>query len=152
MEELEKLKTWLQTYPQWSGMVAVDHTRAAPGHFGLYPKGMELRSLKKDVLGNVYARCRSRFDLYRVTTGQADNTDAAGWLMDFQAWVQEQTALGKAPVFGDVPDQERMSAQQGKLQRAAQAGTGTYVVTLTAEYTKIYDPNVATGPTGPVPH
>lgn len=152
MELLEKLKAWLQTYPGWAGTMAVDHTYAVPGQFGLYPRGVEVQSVKKDVLGNVYTRCRSRFDLYRVTTGQADNTQAAGWLLDFQAWVRDQTAKGLTPAFGDVPEDERLTAQQGKLLRTGPAGMGMYAVTLTAAYTKICSPDAPTSPSTPAPH
>lgn len=138
MEELEKIKAWLQTYPGWDGKVYVEYTCAAPGHFGLYPQGVEVQSVKKDVLGNSYAHCRSRYVLYRVTGGQADNTQNAAWLLDFQNWVQTQAAAGLTPSFGDDPSAERFSAQQGKLQNADQTGTGTYAVILTAQYTKIF--------------
>ena len=142
MEELKKIKAWLQTYPGWEGALLVDHTQAVPGHFGLYPLGVELRSMRKDVLGNVYAHCRSRFALYRVTTGQADNTENAAWLLDFQAWVQQRSSAGLAPRFGDVASDEHIRAEQGKLHKAAQVGTGTYVVTITAEYTKVYEESI----------
>ncbi len=138
MEELEKLKNWLQTYPGWEGELLVDYTKARPGHFGLYPQGLEQRSVRQDVLGNTYVRCRSRYALYRVTTGQADNSHNAAWLLDFQNWVREQSAQGLAPAFGDLPAEERLTAQQGRLKKTGQTGTGTYAVTITAEYTKVY--------------
>lgn len=136
MEELEKLKSWLTTYPGWGGEVLVDHTRAVPGHFGLYPQGVRQLSRKEDVLGNARVRLRGTFELYRVTTGQADNAGPAGWLLEFQEWVRQQSESGLAPRFGE---DQQIRAEQGRLQKASQPGTGTYAVTITVEYTETYE-------------
>ncbi len=140
MTDLEKIRQWVLTYPQWGadGVLYVDYTDAVPGNGGLYPVGMEELSRREDVLGNVTVQCRYRFNLYRVITGQADNRENAEWLMAFQQWVQQQCAAGLAPQFGDEPGKERLRAEKGKLSEASQTGTGTYVVTLTAEFMKTY--------------
>lgn len=142
MNDLEKLRKWLLTYPNWgeSGLLYVDYTDAVPG-LGLYPAGLEELSRQEDVLGNVTVKCRYHFALYRVTAAQEDKTEDAVWLMDFQQWVQQQSVLGLAPQFGNVPGAERLRAQKGKLKEASQAGTATYVVTLTVDFTKIYGGN-----------
>lgn len=142
MNDLEKLRKWLLTYPNWSesGLLYVDYTDAVPG-LGLYPAGLEELGRQEDVLGNVTVKCRYHFALYRVTAAQEDKTEDAAWLLEFQQWVQQQSALGLAPQFGDVPGTERLRAQKGKLKEASQAGTATYVVTLTADFTKIYGGN-----------
>ena len=139
MQELEKLRNWLLTYPNWgeSGLIYVDYTDAVPG-LGLFPAGLEELSRKTDVLGNVTVRCRYNFALYRVTAAQEDKTEDAQWLLSFQQWVQQQSIAGLAPKFGDVPAAEQLRAQKGKLKEASQAGTATYVVTLIADFTKIY--------------
>ena len=67
-----------------------------------------------------------------------DKTEDAQWLLSFQQWVQQQSIAGLAPKFGDVPAAEQLRAQKGKLKEASQAGTATYVVTLIADFTKIY--------------
>lgn len=115
----------------------MDFTEQAPGNAGLFPKGLEEISRREDVLGNLQVTCRYRFALYRQTAGQGDGTADAQWLLDFQNWVQQQSAAGLAPHFGDVPARERLQAQQGALQAASQ--TGTYVVTLIADFMKVYE-------------
>ena len=104
----------------------------------LFPGGWEEVSRKSDVLGNVTVKNRCRFSLYRVTTGYPDTFAQADWLLQFQSWVQSQSAAGKAPAFGDVPAMERLWAEKGTLKSAKQTGTGKYLVTLVAEFVKIY--------------
>ena len=138
MTDLEKVRQWLLSYPKWEegGVLYVDHTDAVPGNGGLYPLGLEELSCREDLLGNVTVQCRLRFTFYRVTAGQ-DQTHAQ-WLLDFQQWVQQQSAAGLAPKFGDERHKERLRAEKGKLSEASQTGTGTYAVTLTAEFIKYY--------------
>ncbi len=136
MEDLEKVRQWLQTFPLWEDDLFIDYTGAVPGNTGVYPVGLEELSRQGDILGNVTARCRYRFSLYRVAHRQQDGTDNAGWLMTFQSWVQEQSALGLAPAFGDVPAGERLRAEKGRLQQAEQTGTGVYRVDLIADFVK----------------
>lgn len=140
MTDLEKVQAWLLTYPQWEEgkLLYVDYTDAVPGNTGLYPGGLEEVSRKSDVLGNVTVQNRYHFALYRVVTAAEDNAANAQWLMEFQKWVQGQSAAGLAPQFGDEPARERIRAEKGKLKEVSQTGTGTYVVTLTAEFVKYY--------------
>lgn len=141
MDDLEKIKQWLLSYPQWEegGLLYIDYADAIPGNCGLYPTGLEEVSRKRSITGVLTVKNRYRFALYRVTKGQSHSQEAAQWLMDFQNWVQRQSAAGLAPVFGDDPRQEHICAEQGKLQAANMTGTGKYVVMLTAEFVKIYD-------------
>lgn len=140
MTDLEKLRQWLLTYPKWDagGLLYIDYTDGVPGNSGLYPAGLEEVSRREDVLGNVTVGCRYHFALYRVTTGQADNRDNAQWLLDFQSWVRAQSQAGLAPTFGDEPAREQIRAEKGRLHKASQTGTGTYTVTLTADFVKHY--------------
>lgn len=140
MTDLEKVRQWLLTYPQWDagGLLYIDYTDAVPGNLGLYPTGLEEISHREDVLGGITVKNRYHFALYRVAARQEDNTQDALWLLEFQKWVQSQSAAGLAPTFGDEPKQERLRAEKGKLKEVSQTGTGTYVVTLTAEFVKYY--------------
>ena len=52
--------------------------------------------------------------------------------------MQEQSAIGKAPVFGDVPHEERISAQNGVLFEADEV-TAIYMVQLSVTFTKKYE-------------
>lgn len=139
MTDLDKMLQWLQTFPQWNGQkLYVDYTGADPDNCGLFPAGLEEISRREDVLGNVTVRNKYHFALYRVTTGQQEGKENAAWLLALQAWIQAQSAAGLAPVFGDVPAQERIRGEKGRLQQANQTGTGKYLMTITAEFTKIY--------------
>ena len=139
MTDLEKMVQWLKTYPGWQDMpLTIDYTEPQPVNGGLFPLGMEILSRREDVLGNAWLHCRSRFTLFRSCSGQADNTENAQWLLDFQNWVLECSALHRTPRFGDVPEREHLHAEKGRLKEASQTGTGLYAVTLTAEYVKKY--------------
>ena len=138
MEILEKVRRWVQTFPKWEEQLHIDYTGAVPGNAGLFPAGLEEIRRVEDVLGNVTVFCRCRFTLYRVTTGQTDNENNAQWLLAFQDWVQQQSASGLAPTFGDEPNREQIRAEKGKLKNASQTGTGIYAVELTAEFVKKY--------------
>ena len=59
--------------------------------------------------------------------------------MDFQEWVQQQSALGLAPIFGDAPGKERITAQNGVLYEADEEGTATYMVQLSVLFQKNYE-------------
>ena len=140
MTDIEKLRQWLLTYPAWDagGLLYIDYTDGVPGNSGLFPAGVEEVSRREDLLGNVTVGYRCRFALYRVTAGGCENGENAQWLLEFQRWVQAQSAAGLAPTFGDDPARERIRAEKGRLDRASQTGTGTYTVTLTADFVKYY--------------
>ncbi len=139
MTDLETLRRWLQTYPGWGDTLSVDFSEDGPGHAGLFPAGLEETGRQEDVLGNLQVSCRYRFALYRHAAGQCDGTDNAQWLLDFQNWVQQQSAAGLTPHFGDVPSRERMQAHGGALKEVSRVGTGTYTVTLIADFIKVYE-------------
>ena len=142
MDVLQKVKQWLLTYPGWGDtQLYVDYLEAAPCNGGLYPQGLEERSRRVDMLGNVKISCRYRFALYRMTAGQLNGEENARWLLDFQQWVQQQSVAGLAPKFGDVAADEQIRAEKGQLREASQAGTGTYQVILIADFIKLYEVN-----------
>ena len=133
MTDMEKLQQWLQTFPRWSGTLSVDWLEEAPDHTGLYPKGLKELGRKEDVLGNVRVRCRYTFALRRAAGPGQDN---AQWLMDLQHWVQEQSARGLVPRFGDEDAQIR--AYDGQLDKRSPMGSEHYTVKLTVDFTKLY--------------
>lgn len=132
---LEKMVTWLQTFPKWEEGICIDYVDAAPGSTGLYPKGLRELSRREDVLGNLEVRCRYEFLLRRNAGNREEN---AKWLLEFQSWVMEQDRLGLAPKFGDAPKTERIRAFDGQLHSHAQVGSTMYTVLLSTEFTKIY--------------
>ena len=68
MEELEKWKRWLGSYPGWTGEGTVDGTGPGLGSWGLFPLGEQVLHRQEDVVGNRYVRCRSTCQLRWVTT------------------------------------------------------------------------------------
>ena len=132
---LEKMITWLQTFPQWEDSIQIDFLQARPGSSGLYPKGLTELSRREDVLGNLTLQCRCDF-LLRKNAGIREEN--ARWLLEFQQWVMEQDRLGLAPKFGDAPKSERIRVADGQLQSLSQTGSALYTVKLWTEFTKIY--------------
>ena len=128
MSALEKLQTWLSTYPRWEGY---------PVKICVLPKEMKEISRRGDVLGNALVGCRYYVNLFWEMTGQGEDEKNARCLLDFQNWVQEQSVLGLAPKFGDVPASERIWTEKGGLTAGAQIVT--YTATVVVEYMKIYE-------------
>lgn len=139
MDLLEKLRTFVLSYPGWEAgkLLFMDFTDGAPGSGGLFPEGITEVSFREDILGNRETEQKLVVFLYRCTQEQPED---AQWLLDFQNWVTKQSALGKAPHFGDVPHKERLYAEKGKLSQR-RSGGNLYSVMLTAEFTKKYEVN-----------
>ena len=142
MTALEKVKKWLATYPEFDilGNFRVDHTDQIPANGGIFPSGLVEVERRKDILGNVTVTNQYNFGLYYVfDKAPGDDVGAtinADWIMGFQEWAQEQSATGQAPVFGDVPNAERVTAQNGVLYESDKEGTATYMVQLTVTFVK----------------
>ena len=138
--ELEKMIAWLKTCPYLKGMtLQTDRTGHKSGSLGLYGKGLKVLSKKEDISGLVTVRYRCSFVLYRVAEDREDRLEDARWMMQVQSWVAQQSLMGNAPVFGDLPGNEQVWAQQGSLKEPAKGGTVKYAVTITAEFEKIYE-------------
>ena len=142
MNTLETVRSWLATFPQFDVLSGfqVDFTDKSPCTGGILPDGLVEVSRKRDIVGNVTVTNQYNFGLYYVFE-KAPNDDAgaeknADWIVDLQEWVQEQSAAGTAPVFGDDPREERITAQNGTLLQADEEGTGTYVVQLSVRFIK----------------
>ena len=139
MTAIEKMQTWLMQFPQWNRQnLPIDFNDGIPEHCGLYCKGLEERSRKTDVLGNAVVYCRLRFAFSRTADNSWDNIENARWLLCLQEWIREQNELGLSPEFGDVPKQERIRAENGRLLDTRQAGTARYTVDITVDYIKLY--------------
>lgn len=137
MEILEKLKSWLQTFPQWAeAQLQVDDTAPEAVNCGLFPIGVEELSRKEDLLGNKTVQYRQTFILRRIAPREEA---AAAWLMAFQAWIAQQAHAKTAPAFGDVPGKEWIRAEKGRLSAVTQTGTATYEIRIICEYTKIFN-------------
>ncbi len=145
MTALETLKNWLGTYSGYDILTAfqVDYTDQVPNNGGVYPSGLVEVERRKDIFGNVKVKNQYNFGLYYVFAKTPDDDAGAiinaDWLMDFQEWAQEQSALGLAPVFGDSPREESIAAQNGVLYEDDKEGTATYMVQLSVTFIKKFE-------------
>lgn len=142
---LERLRVWLAGCPGYERVreIRVDYTEPAQGG-GLYPRGATELSRSRDILGGVTVRQRLDFKLNFVLpkapgedTGATENAE---WLLEFQRWVQQQSAAGLAPHFGNTGrEAETWTAAGGALQQADEGGLAVYTVTLSTEFTIRYE-------------
>lgn len=145
MTALEKIRKWLATYPEFSILeqFRVDFTDQIPANGGIFPSGLVEVGRRQDIWGNVTVTNQYNFGLYYVfEKAPGDDTGAtinADWIMTFQEWAQEQSILGLAPVFGDVPREERIMAQNGVLYSSTDEGQATYMVQLSVRFMKKFE-------------
>ena len=145
MTALEKIQDFIKRYPGsdiFRGF-HVDYTDQIPFNGGLFPSGLVEVSRKRDILGNTAVTNQYNFGLYYVfekspgdDVGAMENAD---WVMDFQEWVQRQSVLREAPTFGDEPESETITAQNGVLYDADEGGTAMYMVQLSVQFMKKYE-------------
>ena len=135
---IHKLLSWLSACPYLSGTPQINHTDVTPGSAGLYPQGTQQLSIREDVLGNKIVTYRDRFLLNQVTAME-ESVSEAKRLMILENWVREQSLLGLAPQFGDIPGEERIWAEKGKLSGVSSLGTGKFAVQIHIVYQKNYE-------------
>lgn len=144
MTALEKIRDFVKSYPGSDIFLDfhVDYTDQIPFNGGVFPSGLVEVSRKKDILGNTTVTNQYNFGLYYVfEKSPGDDAGAevnANWVMDFQEWVQEQSIIGAAPIFGDDPKSEKIIAQNGVLYDADEEGTAMYMVQLSVQFIKNY--------------
>lgn len=144
MTALEKIRDFVKSYPGSDIFLDfhVDYTDQIPFNGGVFPSGLVEVSRKKDILGNATVTNQYNFGLYYVfEKSPGDDAGAevnANWVMDFQEWVQEQSIIGAAPIFGDDPKSEKIVAQNGVLYDADEEGTAMYMVQLSVQFIKNY--------------
>lgn len=139
-DALEKMRGFIRSYPDADilSQLDIDYTDAVPNCAGLFPSGLVEVRRAKDICGNVRVENQYNFALYTAFE-KAPGEDAgaaynAGWLMGFQEWVQEQSALGLAPAFGDEPETERIMAQNGAIYTAEDQGVAVYAIQISASF------------------
>lgn len=145
MTALEKIQDFVKSYPGSDIFrdFHVDYTDQIPFNGGVFPSGLVEVSRKQDILGNTTVTNQYNFGLYYVfEKSPGDDVGAevnANWVMDFQEWVQEQSVLCAAPIFGDEPRSETITAQNGVLYDADEEGTAMYMVQLSVQFIKKYE-------------
>lgn len=144
MTALDKMREWIGKYPDFEILkhFRVDYIDQVPANGGIFPAGLVEVSRSGDIMGNTTVTNQYNFSLYYCfEKAPMDDVGAiinADWISGFQEWVQEQSATGQAPIFGDVPQDERVSAQNGVLYAADEEGTATYMVQLSVQFTRLY--------------
>lgn len=145
MTDLEKIRSWLLACPETERLQSfrVDYLTRDPESGSIRPSGLTELSRTEDLLGNVKVENQLSFGLYYVLNKSAEDDagtqDNAQWVLGLQQWVQKQSIQHLAPTFGDEPQKERMTAQNGALYAENENGTATYLVQLTANFTKFYE-------------
>ena len=138
MSDLEKIRKWVSTYPGASRMqgLKVDYFSQNPDNGSIDPSGLVEISRTEDIVGNVTVENQYNFAIYFVFLKSPDDdlgaTDNAAWLMDFQRWVQEQSAQRLAPTFGDEAMQETARAQNG--------GSGAQAIKSVLHQRTVFEP------------
>ena len=147
MSALDKIRDWISSFPGYDvlSVFNIDYADRIPSKGGIFPAGLVEISREEDILGNVTVRNQYNFGIYYIfLKDPGDDALAqvnADWIMDFQEWVQDQSVRKLAPTFGDDPQFERISAQNGVLYEADEEGTATYMVQLSVEFSKKYEVN-----------
>lgn len=118
----------------------MDFADRVPANGSISPSGLVEVERRQDILGNATVTNQYNFGLYYVfAKAPKDDIGAtvnADWIMGFQEWVQEQSAIGQAPTFGDIPGQERITAQNGMLYETDEEGAAVYMVQLSVQFVK----------------
>jgi len=144
MNALEKIREWVKTYPGFGILndFQIDYTDQVPNTAGMFPDGLVEVSRRRDINGNVTVVNQYNFAIhYLFEKAPGDDEGAkinADWVSEFQEWVQTQSVMGLAPVFGDRPRREVIKAQNGALYETDREGTALYVVQLSVQFVKKY--------------
>jgi len=139
---LEKMREFVESYPDADILdsLSIDYTDNVPSNGGLFPNGMVEISRQYDLLGNATVVNQYNFALYalfeKAPGEDLGATANAEWLMGFQQWVQAQSVTREAPVFGDEPRMEQITAQNGMLYEAEEEGTALYAIQISVTFTK----------------
>ena len=144
MTALEKIREWLTAFPQYAALEGffVDYTDQIPNNGGIFPGGLVELGRRHDIVGNIRVQNQLNFAVYTVLPKAPQDDEGASfnaeWVAELQLWVQEQSVLGLAPIFGDIPREESITAQNGIMFETDEEGTATYSVQLSVTYTKVF--------------
>ncbi|MEI3271754.1 MAG: hypothetical protein V8S13_00735 [Gemmiger formicilis] len=112
--------------------MACHYTDQVPSCGAVFPQGLQEIERSTYITGAVCVTNQSNFGLYFTFAKSAGDDEGAkinaDWVNGFQHWVQEQSAHGLAPNFGDAEEPVIARAQNGVLYEAEAEGTATYMV------------------------
>ena len=137
---IEKMRDFIKTCPfidEFTNGIKIDWTK--PGTFGLMPMGQSTINRYEDILGNVILYKQYNFALYatQFTIEDLIRIETIGFLDRFTDWIENESIQGRAPTFGDNPDEEEISAQNGMLYQLYDDGkTGRYQLQIAVKFEK----------------
>lgn len=140
--QIEKMRDFILTCPfikDFTNGILIDwHTQ---DKFGLMPVGQSTISREEDIMGNIVAHKQYNFSLYaqNFTVEDVIRIETIGFLDRFSEWIEEESVKGNAPVFGDNPDIEEITAQNGMLYQLYENGeSGRYQLQISVTFDKYY--------------
>lgn len=143
MSAISKIREWVKTYDQYSDLSDLRVDYAEDTENGADMSGLKEVTRKMGILGDVTVTNQYAFALYLVFAPsdgeEAGTQNYADWVVAFQEWVQEQSIMGQAPVFGDLPRDEKIVVENGTLYNTDGEGTVTYKVKMSVEFKKYYE-------------
>lgn len=143
MSKIQKFREFLKACPLMDDFaeIHIDWTDAEAGNIGIMPTGESIIRREEDICGNVTLYKQYNLSLYAMdfTVNDVIRLETSGWLEDFTAWIEAQSANHRIPIFGDNPDTEYITAQNGMLFELSDNGrTGRYQVQIQCFYEKQY--------------
>lgn len=145
MSIVQKVREWLSGCPYldaFTGGQHIDWTNPTAGNYGVMPTGCSDVGIAEDIMGGVIKYKQYNLSMYarNWTVDDVVRLENTEFLDRFQDWVDDQQFGGHTPKFGDDPDTEVISAQNGMLFELSPDGqTGLYQVQITISYEKHYE-------------
>lgn len=151
MTDLEKIHTWLSTFPgtgELPGMpyeFTIDFVAEDPQKAGLHSNGRQEISRTTYLGGNTLVTKQYNLNFEAVLEKDAVSDDIAKrnaeWVLAFQDWVEEQSMTKPEgyPYLGNVDERsEIIRAQNGMYAQRVSDGAGMYIAPITVRFKKYY--------------
>ncbi len=122
---------------KFTGGQHIDWTDERAGNYGIMPTGCAVTRTVRDICGGVTRYKQYNLSIYARdwTVDDVVRLENTAFLDEFQEWVEDQQTAGLTPKFGDEPDEEEITAQNGMLFQLSEDGqTGLYQIQLTVTY------------------
>lgn len=141
MSKIQQIREFIKSCPLMDdfAQIHIDWTDAEAGNIGIMPTGESIIRREEDIYGNVTLYKQYNLSLYAMdfTVNDIVRLESSGWLEKFTEWIETQSANHLAPTFGDNPDTEYMTAQNGMLFELSDNGrTGRYQIQIQCFYEK----------------
>jgi len=133
MSIVEKVKTFIESYPKIADFIHIDYQTDDAGSYGLMPSGQTVIEREYDVLGNLIIHKQYNLVLYATDMTYSDvvRLENINFLDDFTEWIE----LTDKPVLGDLVDDEIWDVQNGMLfELNPDKNTGTYQIQINIKY------------------